>query len=129
MWLTWWRASRSTVQPLLSTDAPYFFEVKADGPWTIRIEAIGPEPDAAAGLEGSGDYVSGVFDPASTGAIPYIVSHDGDANFIVHLYCAGGQDSVQNEIGKVSGSAVVRFAKGPCFWDVQADGNWSLRPK
>lgn len=117
------------VRPLFSTDAPYFFEVDADGSWTIRVEAMGLEPDAAQGLTGTGDHVSGVFDPARVGAVPYLFMHDGESNFIVHLYCAGGQDSVQNEIGAVNGSSVVRFAKGPCFWEVQADGNWSIQPK
>jgi hypothetical protein len=117
------------IRPLLADEDQFYFEVKADGPWTIRVEAITGEPDAAQGLEGKGDYVSGMFAPASTGAVPYDVSHDGEANFIVHLYCAGGQDSVQNEIGKVSGSVVVRFRDGPCFWDVRADGAWSLKPK
>lgn len=117
------------VRPLIGAAGAYYFEVNADGPWTIRVEAITQELDAAAGLEGSGDYVSGVFTPAHDGPTPYTVSHDGQANFIVHLYCAGGEDSVQNEIGKVSGSVVARFAEGPCFWDVRADGAWSLMPK
>lgn len=118
------------IRPMLASDGTdYYFEVDADGPWTIRVEAISGEPDAAAGLEGSGDYVSGVFAPEKAGAVPYNVSHQGDSNFIVQLYCAGGQDMVQNEIGAVSGSVVVQFADGPCFWDVQADGDWTLRPK
>jgi hypothetical protein len=117
------------VRPLIGAAGDYYFEVDADGPWSIRVEAITQELDAADGLEGSGDYVSGVFTPESDGPTPYDVSHGGERNFIVHLYCAGGEDSVQNEIGAVSGSTVVRFAEGPCFWDVQADGAWSLMPK
>lgn len=118
------------IRALLATDAgEYYFEVNADGKWLIRIEPMTGEASAAQGLEGSGDYVSGVFDPVSSGPTPYNVSHKGERNFIVHLYCAGGEDSVQNEIGKVSGSVVVRFSDGPCFWDVQADGDWTLKPK
>lgn len=112
-----------------SASGKYYFEIDADGPWTIRVEPIPGEPAAAQGIEGAGDYVSGVFAPVSTGPIPYTVAHDGKRNFIVHLYCTGGDDSVQNEIGQVRGSVVVRFAEGPCFWDVQADGAWSLKPK
>lgn len=117
------------VRPLIGATGEYYFEIDADGPWTIRVEAITQELDAADGLEGSGDYVSGVFTPANDGPTPYNVAHNGERNFIVHLYCAGGEDSVQNEIGAVSGSTVVRFSEGPCFWDVQADGAWSLMPK
>ena len=117
------------IRPLIADEDQFYFEVEADGSWTIRIETISGEPEAAQGLEGKGDYVSGLFEPSATGPVPYSVSHDGDANFIVYLYCAGGQDSVQNEIGKVSGSVVVRFSDAPCFWDVRADGNWSLKPE
>jgi hypothetical protein len=117
------------IRPLIGAAGEYYFEIDADGPWTIHIEAMTQELDASDGLEGSGDYVSGVFTPESDGPTPYNVAHNGERNFIAHLYCAGGEDSVQNEIGAVSGSTVVRFAEGPCFWDVQADGAWSLMPK
>lgn len=117
------------IRPLIGATGEYYFEIDADGSWTIRVEAMTQELDAADGIEGSGDYVSGVFTPANDGPTPYNVTHNGERNFIVHLYCAGGEDSVQNEIGVVSGSTVVRFSEGPCFWDVQADGAWSLMPK
>ena len=44
-------------------------------------------------------------------------------------YCAGGDDSVANEIGAVEGDVVVRFDTGPCVWEVQADGAWTIAPK
>jgi hypothetical protein len=117
------------IRPLLSENPPYYFEVKADGTWSIRVEPITDEPGAVSGISGKGDYVSGLFQPTSTGPKPYNLTHNGEGNFIVHLFCAGGQDSVENEIGAVNGSVVARFEKGPCFWEVRADGDWTIKPK
>ena len=79
-------------------------------------------------LSGHGDMVSDAFDPPS-GPVPYVVTHNGKRNFIVHLYCAGGEDYVANEIGAMDGQVVARFEDGPCIWAVQADGDWSIKPK
>jgi len=117
------------IRPLLADEDRYYFEVNADGAWTIRVEAITAEPDAAHGISGKGDYVSGLFEPSATGPVAYNLTHSGTRNFIVNLYCAGGEDGVENAIGKVDGSVVVRFKDGPCFWDVQADGDWTITPK
>lgn len=116
------------VRPILGGQEVYF-EVNADGAWTITIEPIGQDDTIAAGIEGRGDVVSNLFWPAQEGATPYTFNHDGKRNFIVRLYCAGGDDSVANEIGAAEGQVVVRMAKGPCFWEVQADGAWSVKPK
>lgn len=115
------------VRSIASTQTVYF-EIKADGKWTLTIEALGSEAEAAS-LTGSGDYASGLFMPPRTGPVPYTFTHTGERNFIVQLYCAGGNDVVQNEIGAVDGSAIVNYTQGPCFWEVQADGKWSLSPK
>ncbi|MGQ9554178.1 MAG: hypothetical protein ACUVWR_08715 [Anaerolineae bacterium] len=109
----------------LFVNQPVFFDIDADGAWTIRIEPIGRTDSPA--FSGKGDDVSGLFDPPGTA--PWEVMHDGTSNFIVFLHCAGGSDLIQNKIGPVSGSTVVEFPTGPCFWEVEADGNWSLQPR
>lgn len=106
-----------------------YFEVNADGAWTIRVEPIAFDEGVAQGAEGTGDQVTGLFTPAKEGAVPYTFTHTGERNFIVQLHCVGGRDGAQNEIGAVDNEAVVRFREGPCFWEVQADGDWSIRPK
>src|SRR5262249_23537079 len=112
-------------KPIIGRE-PVMFDVQADGNWTITIEPI--QRGGQAAVSGSGDKVSGLLAPPKTG--PWEISHDGKSNFIVRLICAEESQGVQNEIGKVSGSRIIRFpAKGPCFWHVQADGNWSLRPR
>lgn len=106
-------------------EEPIVFDIDADGAWSIRIEQVGTggQPPFA----GRGDAVSDLFSPPSTG--PWEFVHDGQSNFIVWFHCAGGSDGIQNEIGPVSGSGVVAFDSGPCLWEVEADGNWSLTPR
>lgn len=114
---------------LLATDQETYFEIDADGVWSLQIEPIVADEAAAQGATGSGDYVSGLFTPTKTGPVPYTFTHNGERNFAVYLHCAGGSDLVQNEIGAVENQAVARFREGPCLWEVQADGDWSLKPK
>jgi hypothetical protein len=106
-----------------------FFEVQADGNWSIRAEPLGIQPDASDGVEGSGDMITGYFTPQDEGNVPYEFTHDGTRNFIVKIHCGGGSDLVQNTIGEVNGAAVVSIDDGPCFWEVGADGNWSIKPR
>jgi hypothetical protein len=115
-------------RPLLGS-GPVYFEVTADGDWKITIEALQPDPAAAQGVSGNGEYVSGIFSPAKLGPVPYNISHTGSSNFAVWLRCAGGDDLAVNEIGSYTGSVVIEFEQGPCFWDVTADGTWSVTPK
>lgn len=108
-----------------------FIGVQADGPWTIQISAIEVDPNAVR-FSGRGDAVSGIFTPPAQGPVPYVFSHDGQRNFIVWARCGDSllDDSLaQNLIGPASGSAVVSFRGGPCVWEVQADGNWSIAPQ
>lgn len=112
------------IRPVFAPAA--FFEIDADGPWTLRIEAIGAAQDVALGAVEVGDWASGVFMPERSGPTRVAVKHDGQRNFVVRLHCASGTELVQNEIGPVDGSTVVRFGEGPCLWEVQADGVWMV---
>ncbi len=104
---------------------PATLDIDADGAWTVEIKPVGQASSAA--LTGTGDDVSGLFEPPSTGAWEF--THDGERNFVVWLHCAGGSDLIQNEVGAVSGSGIVEFTEGPCLWEVEADGRWSLTPR
>ena len=114
---------------LLFEGGPVYFEVNADGPWSAVVDLVLRSDTPVTQLSGHGDTVSDAFTPDTSGAVPYVLTHSGERNFIVHLYCAGGIDSVENEIGKVNDQVVVRFSDGPCLWGVHADGDWSLAPK
>lgn len=97
---------------LLATDQETFFEVDADGAWSLQVEPVAADEAAAQGVTGSGDYVSGLFAPAKTGPMPYAFTHTGERNFAVYLHCAGGSDLVQNEIGASMGHPLPISGKG-----------------
>jgi hypothetical protein len=104
---------------------PVMFDIDADGSWSVTITPLqfGGVPE----FSGHGDSVSAAFDPPPTGA--WLIKHDGQRNFVVWCHCAGGSALIQNEIGQVDASRVISFDEGPCFWEVIADGNWSLAPR
>lgn len=106
----------------------YYFEVTAEAAWTLVIDPLAMQPEAAGGLSGQGDYVSGLFEPA-LGNVPYTFTHDGEGNFAIWLYCGDGRDLMQNEIGAVNNTAIARFTDSPCFWEVTADGAWTITPR
>ena len=104
----------------------YIFDISADGAWEIVISRIGlQEAIAEDGFFGEGDEVCGLFMPPSTKA--WELSHNGTGHFAVIAICAGGRNLIANEVGKFSGSGVVRFPEGPCFFEVSADGAFSVK--
>jgi hypothetical protein len=105
----------------------YSMEIDADGAWTMVVAPMALDQAAGGAMQGAGDYVSGVFE-AEGGRAAYTFSHDGSRNFAVWLYCENGRDLLMNDVGAVQAEAMVR-ASGRCFWDVQADGAWSIAPK
>jgi hypothetical protein len=112
---------------LLWGDEPTILDIDADGNWTVAILPIGPA--SSPEFSGRGDAASGFFYPPDQRLTTWVISHDGRSNFVVWLYCAGGSDLIVNDIGAVTGSTAIRFEDGPCVWEVQADGNWSLTPR
>ena len=114
---------------LLTGSGAFIFEIEVDGPWTLKLEPIEIDDSAATGLEGSGDMVTALFTPPNEPTV-YVFSAQDEGYFGVELTCAGGHDLLQNEIGPVaSNEQLVRFDEGPCHFEVQATGPWSIRPK
>jgi hypothetical protein len=116
-------------RPLRGSSGEWYLEIKADAPWSVRIEPMPIDESAGQGVEGSGDFTSGLFTPVKVGPVPYFVSHTGTGKFKVQLVCAGGQRVVQNESGPIHGPAIANFAQGPCLWNVTADGDWQIKPR
>jgi hypothetical protein len=111
-------------RPILGTE-PLTFDIEADGNWSMALRPI--PSGAAAPFSGTGDRVSGLFDPPAVG--PWEFANAGRANFVVYLYCGSARQLIENRIGDFTGSATTRFGMGPCFWEVQSDGKWELRPR
>jgi hypothetical protein len=110
---------------LLEAKGPVTLDIQADGGWRAVVSSI--PPGAGPAFSGRGDDVSGLFSPPGNG--PWEFGHDGQRNFIVKLHCASGRSLIQNRIGAATGSQVITFGRGPCFWEVEADGSWSLAPR
>jgi hypothetical protein len=103
---------------------PVQFEILADGDWTLRLQPMprGGQPAAS----GSGDDVSAYFDPPPPGT--WNISHTGQEGFVVYAHCLGGSVLVADRTGAVQETTPVELGRGPCFWEVRADGSWTLAP-
>ena len=112
-------------RPLRGTE-PVRLQIEADGAWTVTVSAI--TCCATSGtFAGRGDAVSNQFNAA--GSSTWDMTHDGQRNFAVHLQCGTNRQLIQNRIGTFQGSTILVIPSGPCHWEVQADGNWSLKPR
>jgi hypothetical protein len=109
----------------LVVQGPVSFQVTADGAWTLRIQPMSSGGSPA--FSGSGDAVSPYFVPPKPEA--WTVSHDGRTAFFVYAHCLGGSIVVEDRSGAFQDSPQVEFPRGPCFWEVRADGGWTLKPR
>jgi hypothetical protein len=120
---------------LLKVGSPIRLNIQSDGgQWTVAIAAIsccGNPLDAS----GVGDEVTDQFRPRDSFPTNWEFVHEGIGKFIVRLHFANGASrTVASSLGPYRGQAIVTFGEavivvegGPCFWEVQADGNWSIR--
>jgi hypothetical protein len=109
----------------LVVQGPVSFQVTADGAWTLRIQPMSQGGSPA--FTGSGDAVSAYFPPPT--ARTWDVAHDGQTGFFVYAHCLGGSIVVEDKSGAFQDAPRVEFPRGPCFWEVRADGTWSLKPQ
>jgi len=109
----------------LVVQGPVSFRVTADGAWTLKVQPIpgGAKPP----FSGTGDAVSAYFTPP--GPTTWAVAHDGQTSFFVFAHCVGGSVVVEDKSGAFQDSTQVEFPRGPCFWEVRADGTWSMQPQ
>jgi hypothetical protein len=109
----------------LVVEGPVSFQVTADGAWSLKLEPL-PNGGTPA-FSGTGDMVSAYFTPP--GPTTWTITHDGQTTFFVYAHCIGGSIVVEDKSGNVKDTARVEFPRGPCFWEVRADGAWSLKPE
>jgi hypothetical protein len=106
-----------------------YFDILADGPWTLAGTAELPEIAALpVTLDGTTNEVTAPF--LGTGNVTVKWSHAGTGNFIVYLIDANDGspvDGVANVIGIASDDTVLYgHHSGLLAFDVTADGAWSL---
>ena len=109
----------------LVVEGPVSFHVTADGNWSLTVQPIAS--GATPNFSGNGDAVSAYFDPPPPGT--WAVSHAGESSFFVQAHCLGGSITVEDQSGVVQDTPQVAFPRGPCFWEVRADGDFSLAPQ
>ncbi len=99
------------------------FDVLADGDWTLKVQPMSSGGTPA--FSGRGDLVSAYFTPTPAGN--WYLIHDGAA-FTAYAHCVGGSTLVAQHSEPFMESRQVVFERGPCFWEVRADGVWSITP-
>ena len=110
-------------------EGDYVLSIQADGHWSVAI--LQPRPTAGTlpplEQEGTGDYLIGPVQ-LSKGLARFMLSHNGNANFIVTLMNRHGEwvDLLANEMGSYSGSRAVRAPYAGIYWlGIEADGDWT----
>lgn len=109
-------------RPLVVTGA-LAFEVTADGDWTVKVQPM--SSGGSPSFSGKGDLVSAFFTPPRAG--DWSLSHDGTA-FQAAAHCVGGSVMMAEHVEPFTETTRLTFPSGPCFWEVHADGTWSLKP-
>jgi hypothetical protein len=108
----------------LVVEGPVAFQITADGTWSLTVRPISNGGSPA--FSGTGDAVSAYFSPPDpTG---WNISYAGQTGFFVYAHCLGGSALVEDKSGAVNDAMDLQFPRGPCFWEVRADGAWSLHP-
>jgi hypothetical protein len=110
-------------RPLVVTGA-VAFDVVADGDWSLKVQPMSSGGSPA--FSGRGDLVSPYFTPPS-GTGNWYISHDG-TTFTAYAHCVGGSVQAAQHSEPFMEARQVTFARGPCFWEVRADGAWSITP-
>lgn len=106
---------------LLIGESPYILNIKADGEWSYTINKLSTTDDV--NFSGRGDFVTPIFYGST--AI-YKFTHDGDSNFVVRKYTSSDYDLLINEIGEYNGTQLVEISGGNAFFEIIADGNWTI---
>jgi hypothetical protein len=105
-----------------------YFDVTANGAWTIKATAVLPKVAALpVTLKGDTDQVTAPFNSPGTLTVKWTFT--GTGNFIVQLIDptdGSPADSVANLIGKSTDSTQLYGHTGPFAFDVTADGPWRL---
>lgn len=86
-----------------------------------------PEPTVAAPiiLSGFGQTATETVTPPCQ-VCRVTFTHDGTSNFIVHTFRGADEEYLVNAIGPYSGNRPL-FGNEPILFDVDADGNWTIR--
>ena len=100
------------------------FEVRATGPWRIKVLPLSAIPTFNGSFNGDGDMVVHF---TGDGSLAEIIGNDAGRYFHVHTLGPDGTDRLVNTAQKYSGSSQI--SGGPQFFEVQAIGPWTITIK
>jgi hypothetical protein len=109
----------------------YLFQVESDGNWKIDIldvEIMKTQQPFGFPLKGFGDTALKVYIPKS-GLNVFKFSHKGASNFVVQVInpqSGLSEALIANGIGNYSGEKAQQATAGAYYFDIQADGNWTV---
>jgi hypothetical protein len=107
----------------------YLDVLAGSGGWTVKITPDVPAPKSAP-ASFSGKWGLRTEPISLSGDFTVTFTHEGRGNFIASLMLVGGSildsESVSNEIGRVDDSTEVYGLDGDYYFDVVADGAWTI---
>jgi hypothetical protein len=118
---------------LLEVDSSkkYYFEINADGDWSIKItQPTTTTVNAPTTLSGVGSQVKLI--NMNKGDHSAKIKHTGSHNFAVYFIdqysSLWSRDLVINEIGNYKGTVLLNASKNGLYYlEVEADGNWTAQ--
>ena len=107
----------------------YLDVLAGSGNWTAKITPGVPAPKTVP-ASFSGKWGLNTVPITLSGDFTVAFTHKGSGNFIVSLQLVGGSildsESIANEIGKVDDASEVYGLAGDYYFDVVADGPWTI---
>lgn len=112
----------------LEANRTYDFEIDCGGEWSIEIYSLATTYETS--FSGSGDYVTGIFQPETQ---YYTITYNGTDHFHVkqhHSEDFSDYELLVNESGEpYSGTVRIADLGGKCFFEVVGtEGEWSITP-
>lgn len=103
---------------------PLTLNVEAGGNWTYEVYAL--DRTSETSFSGHGDFVTPI---SGVSAKVWHFSHSGSRHFAVWGWTSEGRDLLVNETGQYDADQVFVIPFGSnVFFEVTADGDWSITP-
>ena len=106
--------------------SPFTFEIQSSGHWQIELEKV-PQTKVNC-FSGEGDDITDIF--AASSRVWHII-HEGRENFdvAVHFVKRGDTDWLVSKDGRYEGKMRFVIPRGDtAYFEVKADGRWSIEP-
>lgn len=105
-------------------DTTVDFEITANSDWVLEIYKLGSS--STDSFNGNGDFVTPMFSASSK---VYEIIYNGNRHISIKGYYGNyNYDLLMNEIGEYSGRVYFTPDDNICFFVIETEGEWSIRP-